>query len=136
MTASDHLSGQQFDTPEKADGACHQASEAYAAHLQRKGIPARLVEYGYPKERFHPDSPADQGMDGWNHEEGRYESPYHHVVVEAGSRTIDWTAKQFHPDAPYPQIEPTEVARSRWKTHAPFRDHGYNGDFGYREGVT
>lgn len=41
-----------------------------------------------------------------------------HVTVSVNGTTVDWTARQFWPDAPCPLIEPDDIYQARWGASA------------------
>lgn len=99
-----------WETAEGADGECFEASREFLKFLDRYGYQARIIlltdedeatvlrvessfrtkAYSY---QFVPHHWYDNGC--------RWAG---HFVVQVGNVCIDWTARQFDPEAPFPLV--------------------------------
>ena len=100
----------RFTSLPKANGAlnkCKFVSYELAKHLQKRGIPARLIHLQGVKSQddfpdavqFWKDKPADE----WTH-----------YVVKVGSRYYDLTARQMIKDAEYPHVTGLKLLKEQW----------------------
>jgi hypothetical protein len=83
-----------WQEPEKARNQCTEASNEFIKYLRCHGIEAQLIEIDPGREfpELYPEAkPMAEG------------DPVHHVV-KVGGYIIDWTIKQYNPQAEYPTI--------------------------------
>lgn len=78
--------------PKGAEGQCYDASSAFARH-----IGAKIAHYTNPRNAV---------LSEWaRHDMENEEGGLGHVAVHVGGHVVDWTARQFWPDAPHPLVE-------------------------------
>lgn len=82
-----------------ARGLCERVSEHYIDHLYARGETAHERQFA----GRHDASAAIPDTE--------------HVVVEHAGHIVDWTARQYWPDAPHPLVEPVAEYEKRWRTH-------------------
>ncbi len=106
-----------FGTPEGADGVCGYATDLFLEFLAevlpeqapppemeaevhfttgRRARREQSLDYGMPIFAYH-DAPHPYYRGGLSKHLG-------HIVVNLGNICIDWTARQFRPDAPFPLV--------------------------------
>jgi len=95
--------------PASQFGRCLETSEAFAELARTNGSHAEILQArGLRRVRAFPR------MDT------RWRAiPAHlieHHVVQLGRYVVDWTARQFDPTAPVPEITPVAVFRRRWRS--------------------
>ncbi len=93
-----------YETPDKALDKCLAASVGLAIALRKSGVEAYLVrceDYIGDESGFHPYL---EGADT-------------HFLVRVGNTYIDFTARQFFPDAPYPQVLQERDITKLWGMH-------------------
>lgn len=121
MAARDHTSRDQFaahlahfdnvarkegwDTCEGAAGMCEIAAGDFAD-----------AAGGTVADFSHPTFPLHRAYSGW---QGKDPSEVAHSVAVVNGQVVDWTARQFDPDADFPHVEDLETYRKRWH-----RSHG------------
>lgn len=92
-----------YSTSEGASDNCNHASDEFLHELLAEvGIEGEIEHYGQSVEIDHVDYP--------------YEMPYYvdfHWVVRVGDWLIDWTARQFEEEAPFPAVWKGE--RREWR---------------------
>ena len=107
------LFGSAYATPDKANGKCFAASCRLIKRLRKLGIDARLVSC----QDFLG------GTSGWHHwyydngfidENGDLIEETGHWMVKVGDAYVDLTARQFFPEADYPQVYREEDLDSMW----------------------
>lgn len=85
------LDGEAFSDPEVCKGSCEGASGVFLSDLRRHGGRGGMIEV------------YSEGM------------PSSHVVNVSEGHVIDWTARQFDPNASVPHIEPVKSYTSRFQ---------------------
>jgi hypothetical protein len=94
--------GEHWDTPEKAHGACAIASYDFRDFLTGRGLDSEVwdITIGEQHDSYIcPMYPKVLGPDAYDG---------HCVVFVKGvsvlGTVVDWTARQYNPDAPYPLV--------------------------------
>jgi hypothetical protein len=84
--------GRQLSAIRTPSGLCQDASIRFLAALREQGSDGQLLAWGSP------------------------ESTWWHCTVQPKESDVivDWTARQFEPNAAYPRIETRTVAEARW----------------------
>lgn len=96
-----------WDQPEEAHAACLDAAGEFAHHLRSRGEHG-AEEVFYNHHTMPPKRPEAGG--------GSDRTLGEHLVVHAPTgHVIDWTARQFDPDADFPHVEPIETYGNRWQ---------------------
>ncbi|MEZ0096027.1 hypothetical protein [Streptacidiphilus sp. EB129] len=85
--------------PELIYDRCQEVSAAFAALLADVGVAASVVS----------------GMQFDVQPDGRILIHRGHFAVQVGQDVYDWTARQFAPGAPVPQVMPLPRWRETWK---------------------
>lgn len=106
--------GGKWSTPAGSLGKCEVAAGDFAQHLRRSGLEGKSVEYTHPAQQVAPLAEKGYGAGEWHPDSNSYESGMGHTVVEHAGHVVDWTARQFWPDAPHPLVEPVEKYSKRW----------------------
>lgn len=96
-----------WDDPEGAHAGCLDAAGEFVHHLRSRGEHgAQEVFYNH-----HVTPPKREEAGG-----GDDRTLGEHVVVHTPTgHVIDWTARQFDPDADFPHVEPVATYGSRWR---------------------
>lgn len=107
-----------YSNPIEADGACELAADIFIEYVSMHMPTASISEIIFRKKlRKRPIFPNKDswGVVGCFFQEREYKSVPHkwyshgcrwpgHMVARVNEWYIDWTARQFHPDAPFPLI--------------------------------
>lgn len=107
------LLGDDYATPDKANGKCYKVSKVLVDQLRKIGVDARVIacnDFLGDASKWHHWY-ADNGfvVDG----AVVTENVGHHVV-RVGSAFIDFTARQFFPGAGYPQVYDEDGMNALW----------------------
>lgn len=99
-----------WETAEGADGECFVASKEFLKFLDRYGENARIIMFTDEAEASVPHIekyfsvkvyPYQRVPHRWYQNGCRWAG---HFVVRVGDLCVDWTARQFNPEAPFPLI--------------------------------
>jgi hypothetical protein len=106
-----------LEDPKEADGKCGAKSYTFIQFLKQNGVPeaalAKDLDYTACTARHHPLKPEiltrkqDRYIEDYAHRGiGQWCG---HTVVKIGRLRIDWTARQYDPEAPFPLIWRTKT---------------------------
>jgi hypothetical protein len=82
-----------WDTPEGAEDQCTEASDRFVRHLMDHGIEGEIEYYDPNRSQDRKDYPYESLAGCWQH-----------WAVRVNGTIIDWTARQFLDDAPFPAV--------------------------------
>lgn len=86
---------------DECDGRCFTASARFRSALREHGVGGTVIEFHSSEHNwFHQVTAVADGAKALTEE----------------TLIVDWTARQFEPDAPYPRIERLGDALARWGT--------------------
>lgn len=93
---------QDFHTEDGAHGQCNEASDQFTHVLAELGIKDVHIEHYEPNIHMdRGDYPYKMSGCSW------------HWAVRIGEWIIDWTARQFEPEAPFPAVWKGE--KRKWR---------------------
>ena len=98
----DYATREKWHTVQGANNRCNVASDAFLHVLSDHGIEGEIEHY----ER-------DVTLDRVEYPYGDLGGCYYHWAVRVGDMIIDWTARQFDKDAPFPAV--WEAERREWR---------------------
>jgi hypothetical protein len=117
MTASDHLSGQQFSDAHYREQ--EQFKTRGGAHLACGVSTDRFLDHEPAAERWTFKGPV-RPESGWGANPNFSESvhgPLGHEAAVLHGNVVDWTARQFPPhDQAWPHVEPLDDYKKRWQS--------------------
>lgn len=98
------------DCPEQSFSRCKEVSAAYTQYLREHGVVAEWVQVCGARGEFPDAQPQWQTLDPehWQHCLTRITRP------DGLALYIDWTARQFDPDADHPRV--SAVDQNEWHT--------------------
>jgi hypothetical protein len=104
---------ESLEDPESAKGACHAASDAFAAFAKSEGAEVELLvcdgaDAAFPDHAWAPE-PVDFGA-------------FWHVVVRIGDTVVDWSIRQLDVAAEVPRISTEAELRQTWKLVMPMAE--------------
>lgn len=86
-------------------GSCSQVSHEFSKHLQKHGVPHKIVTVHDPKNKEWHKAVADDGSHG------------SHTAVQVGHHVVDFTRRQFERHAPLPHVQHADDFKREWHRH-------------------
>lgn len=96
-----------WSTQEGALNECDYASQMFIRWLNEHGFALGQTEYTFNAGTSKDINPALYNIPTHRNESGSFVSEWH-AIVELDDCFIDWTARQYKADAPYPYIQQKE----------------------------